>query len=294
MLGQPVTWLTHPQSGSPREPRCNYILWHPADDPRVEDKLEIAAEALQIFNQRFGAYPYVELDIVTQQRDDFPAGGGAGHEYSGLLSHANGEGSVFHALVHEVAHLWWFDLVGNDTQREPWLDEALANYASFVYVHDAEGEETARRVLDERILSAYDALGSRTRRRRTVRSASPCKTWTRSRTSASCMVRAPSSSTSSARPWATTPSSPSSKNIAAASASTSPPEKTSRRWPRTRPGTSWMGCLRSGLGLAEEMKLAVRRSADGYRGTGSVVLPSTQQLVRVRDGYVQFAFRVTL
>jgi aminopeptidase N len=34
------------------------------------------------------------------------------------------------ALVHEVAHQWWFGIVGNDEFNEPWLDEAMAEYAS--------------------------------------------------------------------------------------------------------------------------------------------------------------------
>jgi aminopeptidase N len=29
-----------------------------------------------------------------------------------------------------VAHEWWYGLVGNDQIREPWLDEAVATFAS--------------------------------------------------------------------------------------------------------------------------------------------------------------------
>ena len=30
---------------------------------------------------------------------------------------------------HEVAHLWFYGLVGDDQARDPWLDEAFATYA---------------------------------------------------------------------------------------------------------------------------------------------------------------------
>ena len=30
---------------------------------------------------------------------------------------------------HEVAHEWFYGLVGNDQGRDPWLDEAFATYA---------------------------------------------------------------------------------------------------------------------------------------------------------------------
>ena len=31
--------------------------------------------------------------------------------------------------VHEIAHQWWFGLVGNDQALEPWLDEAMSVYS---------------------------------------------------------------------------------------------------------------------------------------------------------------------
>jgi aminopeptidase N len=34
------------------------------------------------------------------------------------------------ALVHELAHQWWFGIVGNDEWDEPWLDEAMAEYSA--------------------------------------------------------------------------------------------------------------------------------------------------------------------
>ena len=32
--------------------------------------------------------------------------------------------------THEVAHQWFYSLVGNDQAHDPWLDEVLATYAS--------------------------------------------------------------------------------------------------------------------------------------------------------------------
>ena len=40
-------------------------------------------------------------------------------------------------LVHEVAHMWFYGMVGNSQFRDPWLDEAFASYA--------EGLATSRR-----------------------------------------------------------------------------------------------------------------------------------------------------
>jgi len=35
--------------------------------------------------------------------------------------------------AHEVSHQWFYGLVGNDQVSEPWLDEALAQYSSYLY-----------------------------------------------------------------------------------------------------------------------------------------------------------------
>ena len=35
--------------------------------------------------------------------------------------------------VHEIAHNWWFGLVGNDQAIEPWLDEALSVYSERIF-----------------------------------------------------------------------------------------------------------------------------------------------------------------
>ena len=37
--------------------------------------------------------------------------------------------AVDYVIVHELAHKWWFGLVGDDQARSPWLDEAFATYA---------------------------------------------------------------------------------------------------------------------------------------------------------------------
>jgi aminopeptidase N len=44
----------------------------------------------------------------------------------------HGSGSSTRSIVHEVAHQWFYSLVGNDQGRDPWLDEGLASYVEFV------------------------------------------------------------------------------------------------------------------------------------------------------------------
>jgi aminopeptidase N len=47
-------------------------------------------------------------------------------------------------VAHEAAHQWFYNTVGNDQVDEPWLDEALAQYATWLYYVDVYGESAAQ------------------------------------------------------------------------------------------------------------------------------------------------------
>lgn len=94
-----------------------------------------ASQAINTFSQQFGAYPHQALAIVQTDMDD-------GQEYDGLIflatdfySQYNGTAKSNLATigVHEVAHQWWYSLVGNDSAMEPWLDEALSTYSERIF-----------------------------------------------------------------------------------------------------------------------------------------------------------------
>ncbi|MFC8660960.1 M1 family metallopeptidase [Streptomyces sp. NPDC057199] len=92
----------------------------PAAGVRLNRKDGVAA--VDRFGEEFGRYPYGELDLVMTK--EF----GGGMEYPGLvLLGTTEEGS---AVVHEVAHQWWYGIVGNDEYGAPWLDESFAQYAN--------------------------------------------------------------------------------------------------------------------------------------------------------------------
>jgi len=38
-----------------------------------------------------------------------------------------------------VGHQWWYSLVGNDQQDEPWLDEAITQYSTALFYEVREG-----------------------------------------------------------------------------------------------------------------------------------------------------------
>jgi hypothetical protein len=94
--------------------------------------LRWVVESLAFFNTEFGPYPFAEFDAAAT-----PTIAG-GIEYPGLIAmpiwnYGDTSGRFQWSTVHEVVHQWWYSLVGNDQQDEPWLDEALTQYSTALY-----------------------------------------------------------------------------------------------------------------------------------------------------------------
>jgi hypothetical protein len=97
--------------------------------------LNAMVRAVGLFESQFGPYPYGSLSVVQADLND-------GQEYDGLVFLATKfyneyNGSARSNLVaigvHEMAHQWWFGLVGSDQAMEPWLDEAMSVYSEAVF-----------------------------------------------------------------------------------------------------------------------------------------------------------------
>lgn len=53
-------------------------------------------------------------------------------------------------ITHEVAHLWFYGLVGNNQARDPWLDEAFATFVQLVVDGDHELDDVAETFAERR------------------------------------------------------------------------------------------------------------------------------------------------
>jgi aminopeptidase N len=116
----------------------------------AEFVLRTAVEALESYEDRFGDYPYPEMELISTPMQalgiEYPGVMGIsielydpGASIGGVPSRVYLEGTV----AHEVAHQWFYNLVGNDQVHDPWLDEALAQYATYLYYLDAHGDQAA-------------------------------------------------------------------------------------------------------------------------------------------------------
>lgn len=114
-----------------------YIYSEPGQEA-IDRAMTDARQALQYFNEAFGDYSHERLVIVE---GDFPDG----YEFTGLVFVSTRwfeiwNGNTMHWLtiitVHEIAHQWWYAMVGNDQSLDPYLDEALATYSEYLYFQE--------------------------------------------------------------------------------------------------------------------------------------------------------------
>jgi hypothetical protein len=89
----------------------------------AEQLLADTADAIEALTGRLGPFPYATLTVPLVGEY------GGGIEYPSSILMADVDGTV---LVHEVAHMWFYGMVGDSQYRDPWLDEAFASYAESV------------------------------------------------------------------------------------------------------------------------------------------------------------------
>ncbi|HEU5084090.1 MAG TPA: M1 family aminopeptidase [Acidimicrobiales bacterium] len=77
--------------------------------------------ALEAFAERYGPYPWPTYHLsITPELS-------GGIEFP--MHVLQGSDTAGRTTSHEVAHMWFYGLVGNDQGRDPWLDEGLATWA---------------------------------------------------------------------------------------------------------------------------------------------------------------------
>jgi transcriptional regulator with XRE-family HTH domain len=112
-----------------------HSYYFPDSKEAGEAVLDTAARAIELFTELYGPYPFSDYRVAETEF-------AGGMEFTGLTF----LGSAFYdqydgttrtplipLVAHEVAHQWFYGLVGNDQLTQPWLDEAPAEYSAYLY-----------------------------------------------------------------------------------------------------------------------------------------------------------------
>jgi hypothetical protein len=119
--------------------------------------LHYAAAALRVYEDWFGPYPFPHLAVVEAPLGvhgmEFPT-----LSLIGLDLYREHRDDLEYMVAHEMAHQWWYNQVGNDQVRFPWLDEGLAEYSAYLYFDQVYGRKRAEALRQERWVLPYQYL----------------------------------------------------------------------------------------------------------------------------------------
>lgn len=131
------------------ETTVNYFYY---DDEKSAEHLQTSVDAITTFNELIGEYPYKVLNVV---KADFLQGG---MEYPCLVYISDDvdiNEEYNNVIIHEIAHQWWYGVVGNNECEYAWIDEGLAEYSTALfYDKNPQYNKTSEQVLSS-ALSSY-------------------------------------------------------------------------------------------------------------------------------------------
>lgn len=106
------------------------VSYYYYDDEQFQNSLETGKKAIKTYSELFGRYPYEEMNVV---QSNFVHGG---MEYPCLvlISDSIQDYETYtHTILHEIAHQWWYGVVGNNQTDYAWLDEGLTEFSCALF-----------------------------------------------------------------------------------------------------------------------------------------------------------------
>jgi len=136
--------------------------FRPEDAAGGAQILEWATQALATFTDLFGPYPYTSLDVVTVPNVpglEFPQMIAIDATfYANPMTAGSRPGAIEFLVAHEIAHQWWYGLVGSNPYRHAYVDEGLAEYSAVLYFEYRYGVEAAEEQLDAGLRLRYATM----------------------------------------------------------------------------------------------------------------------------------------
>lgn len=129
------------------------VVAHARDASAARRMVKYARQAIACYEEHYGEYVYPTLTLAETA---FPYGG---MEYPrmvmiGSSAIAAADDTLEVTVAHEVAHQWWYAMVGSDSYDQAWQDESLCEYALMDYIGQVYGASTRKNAAFDRIETA--------------------------------------------------------------------------------------------------------------------------------------------
>ncbi len=141
------------------------VKYYYYQDEKPDESLNTSVLALKTFTELFGEYPYKNLCVVEAS---FVHGGMEFPNLVFISDSLNSYETYTTVIIHEIAHQWWYGVVGNDQYNHAFLDEGLAEFSTALFYEKNPKYNISRSEITLRNQSNYnifqkvyvDVLGS--------------------------------------------------------------------------------------------------------------------------------------
>ena len=178
LRGFAVVAIERMKSAERKDGAARAVSYFRESDERLGKRaLDFAVNAINAYEKSFGVYPYSLLQVVEMPL----AAGYSNIQFPGMVVVAQAyyidfdapeaarlpgvlreqadiiKSSFEFTIAHGIAKQWWGEAVGGDSERAPYLDEALANFSAAYYHEAIYGKKLGDLIIDQHLRGAYQA-----------------------------------------------------------------------------------------------------------------------------------------
>jgi len=113
-----------------------YYIW-PTDSSRSVSAFQNVVDMMTFYSRPdvYGPYPFEKYGMVAA----YPFGAGGMEHQTMTTIHRNWLNGTDWGISHEMAHMWWGDMVTCFTWPNIWLNEGFATYSEALYMEHQQG-----------------------------------------------------------------------------------------------------------------------------------------------------------